>query len=292
MYNEYSSSLVGGMYLFAAQGRVGGIKNLMASEIQDMLAKDFGFSNLFKTASTFGLQPVIIPFQLKDMFFLYVKVIRPRILAMNNLLENEYVFISYRGEKFNCLDKNVSSWFRKNSFNVTTNVLRSLCDTQTHELVKLGRIPQSFEESMLEINGHSGEMSKEYYRRSSFQSHIRNGNAVFDIIRTENMPENSIFSNPELVRRVDYGRDHPHHGKADAKRIKWTSAEINYLVMLLDLTEIKNSSKPFVLCLQMIKSDPSAQRIFHPHHLSSHQRLRVGHQMHIRNLRKTNEYFF
>jgi hypothetical protein len=276
------------MYLFAAQGRVGGIKNLMASEIEDMLAKDFGFSNLFKTASTFGLQPVIIPIQLKDMFFLYVKVIRPRILAMNNLTENEYVFISYRGEKFNGLDKNVASWFRKNSFNVTTNVLRSLCDTQTHELVQLGRIPKAFEESMLEINGHSGEMSKEYYRRSSFQSHIRNGNAVFDIIRTENMPENSIFANPELVQRVDYGREHPNHGKVDAKRIKWTNAEINLLVGLLNRTDVKNSSKPFVLCLQIIKSDPSAHRIFHEHHLSSHQRLRVGHQMYVRGLRKTN----
>jgi len=283
------------MYLFAAQGRVGGIKNLMSAEIQDMLAKDFGFSNLFKTASTFGLQPVIIPIQVKDMFYLYIKLIRPRILAMNNLTENEYVFISYRGEKFNSLDKIVSSWFRKNSFNVTTNVLRSLCDTQTHELVQNGRIPKSYEDSMLEINGHSGEMSKEYYRRSSFQTHIRNGNAVFNIIRNESMPENSIFGNPDLVRRVDYGREHPHHGKVDAKRIKWTDAEIDYLVRLLNRAEVKNSSKPFVLCLQIIKSDPNAQRIFHPHHISSHQRLRVGHQMYVRNLRRTNginnEYF-
>jgi hypothetical protein len=102
------------------------------------------------------------------------------------------------------------------------------------------------------------------------------------------MPETSIFSNPDRVVKVDYGVDHPQYGKVDARRVKWSDAEIHCLLRLLERTDIKNSSKPFVLCLQAIKSDPNAQRIFHEHHLISHQRLRVGHQMYLRSMSKSS----
>jgi len=282
IYIEYVNTLLGNMYAHAPQGRVGGIKNLQTEEAEGMLASGFGLSSCFKTASVFGFQPVIIPDIVKEMFEYYFRVIRKIILKMNNLLENEYVFINYRGEKYCSLDKNISAWFRKHSFNVTTTTLRSLSDTQTHELLQHGRISSAFEESMMEINGHSSQMSKDHYRRNSLKAHVQNGNAIFDIIRTEPMPENSIFAGTSSTTvRLNYGIEHNQYGK-EGKRIKWSAAEINYLVALFNRQDIKNSSRPYILCLEIIKQDPYAQRIFHPHHVSSHQRLRIGHQMYQR----------
>ena len=87
------------------------------------------------------------------------------------------------------MDKNISAWFRKHSFNVTTTTLRSLSDTQTHELLQHGRISSAFEESMMEINGHSSQMSKDHYRRNSLKAHVQNGN----------FEQNSIFSNAAVT---------------------------------------------------------------------------------------------
>ena len=285
LYVEYINTMMGNMYSHAPQGRVGGIKNLLRDEAEGIIASGFGLSSCFKTASVFGFQPVIIPDIVKDMFVYYFQVIRKIILKMNKVIENEYVFINFRGEKYCSLDKSISAWFRKHSFNVTTTTIRSLSDTQTHELLQNGRISSAFEESMMEINGHSSQMSKDHYRRNSMKAHIENGNAIFDIIRTEPMPANSIFSNANDYSKPEYGTEHPQYGK-DAKRFIWTVHEINYLVKLFNRPEIKASSRPYVMCLEEIKKDPIAQRIFHEHHISCHQRLRIGHQMYQRACKK------
>lgn len=289
LYIEYVNTMVGNMYAHAPQGRVGGIKNLQTEEAEGMITAGFGLSSCFKTASVFGFQPVIIPDVVKDMFLYYFQVIRKIILKMNNFVKNDYVFINYRGEKYCSLDSNISAWFRKHSFNVTTNTVRSLSDTQAHELLQNGRISSAFEESMMEINGHSSQMSKDHYRRNSLKAHVQNGNAIFNIIRTEPMPENSIFAGTNHTNRPCYGTEHPQYQK-DARRFIWTDAEINYLVALFDRPDIKNNSRPYVRCLEIIKNDPYAQRIFHEHHVSCHQRLRNGYQMHQRaNKQKLNK---
>jgi hypothetical protein len=278
-YGEFCSVMVGFMYLDAPQGRVGGIKNLLYEEIESMLTDGFGFSTTFKTASIFGYQPVIIPLRIKEMFMYYIKTLRKKILAMNQLDNNDYVFINYRGEKYESLDKGISSWFRRHEFNVTTNVIRSLADTQTHELRTHGRILPALEESIFEINGHSGETSKDYYRRSSFKAHVSNGNQVFDIIRTEAMPEKSIFGlQADTIPKIDFGVEHPQYQKPEAKRIVWSPAEHAYLLQIFKAKEIKESNKPYILALQKIRNDPAAQRIFHTHHVFSQSRIRDGYR--------------
>jgi len=78
-----------------------------------------------------------------------------------------------------------------------------------------------------------------------------------------------------------WGRNHPDNQRegGDGKRITWTPEETDY-VGTLGLSLIKNNPEAkthlMATMLKIIKKDPDARHIFHPHHVAYSARLKSG----------------
>lgn len=90
--------------------------------------------------------------------------------------------------------------------------------------------------------------------------------------------DTSCSSFPTLA---NWGQKHPDNQKegGDGKRITWTPEETDY-VGTLGLSLIKNNpaakSNLMATMLKIIKKDPKARQIFHPHHVAYSARLKSG----------------
>ena len=47
------------LYVFAPQGRIGGLATMKMDQVQRMVDEGFGFTANFKTSSKYGLQPIV-----------------------------------------------------------------------------------------------------------------------------------------------------------------------------------------------------------------------------------------
>jgi hypothetical protein len=72
---------------------------------------------------------------------------------------------------------------------------------------------------------------------------------------------------------VPPGSLHPHFG-SPAKRVPWSSAEINYVGKWCE--SHKECSNVVATCLKFIRSDPQILALFHPIHVEDSGRLRYG----------------
>ena len=63
------------IYVFAPQGRLGGLQSLHIDQARDMIQQGYAVSDTFKTASKYGYQPILLPADIHWLFQLYLKVI-------------------------------------------------------------------------------------------------------------------------------------------------------------------------------------------------------------------------
>ena len=83
-----------------------------------------------------------------------------------------------------------------------------------------------------------------------------------------------------------WGIDHPEYGRENPKRVTWTAEETAYIGAWIDSQPAEMSRERLATrCLAAIRKDPSAQRIFHEHHILGSERLRNGIEAYFRSLK-------
>jgi hypothetical protein len=80
---------------------------------------------------------------------------------------------------------------------------------------------------------------------------------------------------PAPIQSIDWGQEHPDYNNKSGVRIKWSSAEVEYIRQWLE--ENGNSVNTLAKCLDHMQSDRDAIRIFHQHHT-----LHTGRLQHIK----------
>ncbi len=83
-----------------------------------------------------------------------------------------------------------------------------------------------------------------------------------------------------------WGVDHPQFSKENPKRVPWTAEETAYIGAWIDSQPAEVSRERLATrCLAAIRKDPSAQRIFHQHHVLGSERLRNGIDAYYRSVK-------
>lgn len=83
---------------------------------------------------------------------------------------------------------------------------------------------------------------------------------------------------------IQWGQDHPEADRSNPRRVSWSPAELDYIQhwciahLAKGVTEDRIASR----CLQAIKQDPSAHRIFHANHTLNSGKLRNGYEAYRR----------
>lgn len=260
-------------------------------------------STKFKTVGTYKFQPIMLAPVSFKIFSIYNKTIRPMILPKQKWNLNDPLFITYQGVKEENIGTHVQSYFRKKiKTNVTTTVIRSIYETEAHELYKKGKISLSDKIAIGQINGHNGATAKKYYLKETADDNVSRAREVlkcWSISKINSDPSekgnnsseendnnddihyfpNSINNTPKKYFKAPWGTEHSCYRSKKAK-IKWDQAEVDYLgniaTKLLDEDSNKFSKLLMARCLQIIKEDKDALPIFHENHVLSTNALKHG----------------
>lgn len=96
-YYRMLEVLVCGLYLYSAQGRVGGLMHLQVRQSDELLNRGYTLSSEFKTQAAFGYQPVILPDEIRSVFVLYL-LVRAKIVNRTGSTCLS-LFLQYNGER-------------------------------------------------------------------------------------------------------------------------------------------------------------------------------------------------
>jgi hypothetical protein len=132
-YILFMRILYSSLYVFTAQGRVGGVESLLYKDGVKLLSDNYALTDKFKTQATFGKQPIILGVVSKDIFSLYYNNLRPFIVSKNYIEENlsdAPMWLTYHGKEQKHIGLQMSNYFiQALNLNITTNGLRSLVET-------------------------------------------------------------------------------------------------------------------------------------------------------------------
>ena len=195
-FNECQMLLIGYWYAYMPQGRPSGIVDLRTSQVEQLLTDGVATSDRFKTQLRYGYQPVAnvieaIPF--------LTKVCEWRIRAVQNnggFESSDYLLLIWKGDRA-LNDVNFSArltaFFRPMDLHITFNGLRTLQETRAAEMIRLGVITAGDGAAISSINGHTGEVAREYYQRADQIHHVhvaREAMGAITAYEQQQQPEN------------------------------------------------------------------------------------------------------
>lgn len=83
-YEKFLRILFASIYVFAPQGRVGGIADLKLQQGVELVETGQTMTTSFKTRYYFGYQPIVLADMAFDLMKYYIRVVRPRIAPEDN----------------------------------------------------------------------------------------------------------------------------------------------------------------------------------------------------------------
>lgn len=299
IFNSYMELLYSSIYCFAPQGRIGGVTSLKYKQYTELMNTGSATTTQFKTYVKYGYQIVILNDQTWPLMKKYYEVFRP-VAANNNSTTSmnrpdSPLWINFDGTPDTRIGFRVTTFFKRFlQIQINTTLIRSLVETTSKDLFDKGSLSQEQLTSLHNINGHSSQITTDYYLKSSRHKDanlIRNmlinpnesstlpmqqyGNATYSTTNTNDLEQN--ISSPSSHNQgsdnaIIWGEDHPDRGCASTGHARWTPDEKSYVIQWLDKQE--HGSQLSVRCLRAIRADPNARRIFHPRHILDSTRLR------------------
>jgi hypothetical protein len=295
MFDEYVSLMYSALYVFSAQGRVGGLQSLQLKHADVLLQQGFVLSKNFKTKSSWLYQPVTISKQSGKLLRYYVMKLRPQVCSV--VSQNDPLWVNWYGHAEMDVGTLVTKYFKKHlDLHITTTTIRSLVETQAQELFEKGVISQADRESISNINGHSSRIARMYYVERDRVKDISNTRNLFRYIvaTDEDAPDhcyNAVeFGGVEWPKQTfheycNWGVHHPDYNK-NTKRATWSRAELEYISDWIRerlVTKVQQGNLQTVSALwHYITRGPGkeqAQLIFHSNHILDSARLRHGYRI-------------
>ena len=130
-YARYMQLMGASLYSFSPQGRVQAVEDFKYGQFRELIREKFVLSNMFKTMTKFGYQPITTNDISSELLSYYVSVIRPKTLCG----ANDPMFVSFTGTGTYSMRSAVTAFFRRTlNLHITTTSIRSLVETTMHSL--------------------------------------------------------------------------------------------------------------------------------------------------------------
>jgi hypothetical protein len=182
-YSKFIKVMCAAIYL-SPQGRVQAVEDTRNNQVEELKNKRFILSKVFKTASKYGYQPVTAGEIFLKIFDIYLRFVRPRLL-MGPI---DFVFIELDGSKIDMGRKLIAFFETKIGLHITSTTIRSLVETEVHELRQDQKISAKERDSIMNLNGHSSQVVKDYYIRHDREKDVGHAFNVFDLMNNDLSP--------------------------------------------------------------------------------------------------------
>lgn len=287
-YDAFMQMMYAAMYTSSAQGRQSGLMDLKYHQRTALMEKGFANTTKFKTAAKYRLQPVTLSGATKELLGVYLDHLRPQVARMPPLPADP-LWLKFSGAREEALGRQVTKFFKAElGLIITTTAIRSLVETAMHEKHQDGEITQAQRESVQAINGHSSQVTQDYYVREDRAREVTLARNAFNAITLQDSPaegEAPLFpkaTERDVHQALVWGLDHP--DGPERKKARWTDAEVRYIGNWCEqqLRINPHHGTLAAACLKHIMADPAAQRIFHEIHVLDSARLRHGYRMYQR----------
>jgi len=291
IYNDYVGFLVASLYVFAPQGRIGGIQCLVSKDYEDFIKMGHAMSSSFKTKAKYELQPVLSNEKLNELITTYMTKFRP--IAVKNARDAaprgkpiqtpEEFWLTFDGKHDERLGRRLTQFFvKKGHYHITTTSIRSLLETTAHKAMISGGISPEHREAISNVGGHSSQVVNDYYLKHDRNSDAQQAKQAFNIMApTSDSPvdeQEDVFPGHDDCEEPDVGSQHPDYLTTKSKA-SWTEKEIMYTGTWIRERQKKSPNKlqpVFVELHAHILQDPEVRKIFHRYHVCSPSRLQHG----------------
>lgn len=297
-YNYFLGVLISSLYVYAPQGRIGGVESLKYPALREMLARGHTSATEFKTAAHHRFQAVTVTEQNRELLAFYGRYLRPRV-ATSAPLDSSFLWLRYDGRQFARLGRVVSRFFKLSPLGLKmgTTSLRALMETVADELASAGAITLAQQRAVTRLNNHSGAVAENHYIMRNGDRDVSTARSVMDVIfarspvplthasQMRETPDEALQDTapPEVIFPRELGIDHPSYANPLARRVPWTDKEIDYVGQWLDQYRLKhpNGYNAVAKCRDHILADPDAMRLFHKNHVLDSQRLDHARKMYL-----------
>jgi hypothetical protein len=159
-----------------------GIDDLKLASADELASQGHVMSTKFKTASTYGFQPVTVSSISLEIFQIYLHCLRPHASQGRCDLPHHPLWLNWKGDREKGIGRKVQRFYvRTLGLDVTTTRIRSLLETVATELHERGDITLGAKHSIANINGHSSAIVQSHYLRTNMQSSVHQGRQVFEV---------------------------------------------------------------------------------------------------------------
>lgn len=304
IHGHFLGIFITAMYTHA-QGRIGGILDLKANQLEELALNGCVMTSTFKTSSHFGYQPCIIPQGLIPYLHIYADT-RHSIVESTGI-DSPWLWIKVDGTREEDIGAKVTAYcIASLNVNLTTTGMRAMMEIEANEAYKAGKISLAEKEAIHNVNGHSSQTTKDYYLYEDMADSVEKASQAYDVMRNPSaapavshqlnhlnahiVNQTTITNNtgkipiPWSNRRartlqpIDWGADHPNYASR-TKRASWSDMEMDYIARWYqESVQLNpgNVSRMSSRLLLKIQSDPVAHRIFHEIHVLNSARLRTG----------------
>jgi hypothetical protein len=281
-YVEFMEVFFAALWSLAPQGRAGGVESLQYRHVEQFISDGYALSGSFKTAETYTYQPVILaPLTKRLLLEVYIPFLRPLVQPQRggSPARDDPLFFTYSGTSTVLPGRLVSSFFRRKlDIMITITTIRGMIETDVAERRARGEISEEGRNAILEVNGHSQAIAKEFYVTNQFETTTRLAAEAYGLASL--VPSMGPIAPLEVEQ---WGIDHPDRSVInDKSRARWTPQEKEYLLAVADdiICECGGVAPERLMknCLQRIKEDQSTRRIFHKRHIMTTDRLRTGYR--------------
>jgi len=315
-YKAFMELMYAALYVHSVQGRQSGVMDMKYKQAAELLVRGYSNSSKFKTCAKWKYQPVTLSETTYLLLQLYVQRVRPQVWH-EGITGDDPLWLDFDGEAERKLGLRVTRFFRKTAgLHITTTAIRSLVETAMHAGFRQGRITQQEMQSVQAINGHSSQVTEDYYVQEDRAQDVSHARTAFqrcvgqqhqpapyleqplpgvgapaavppaDPPAVPHVPQFSAWATTEPLVAANWGSAHPSYGVA-CKKAVWSDAEVRYIGNWCDQHppapggQIQNL---VAMCLRHIKTDPVALSIFHEHHVLDNGRLRHGYRKYLQQM--------
>ena len=177
IFRTFVKIMCGAAYV-TPQGRPQAIMDLRNQQLPELRTSQFVLSSTSKTAAAFGYQPVTIGKMFETCIDKYVRYIRPKIKTR----ANDFFFIDLKGKKINMGQKLTNYFESRMNLHITTNTIRSIVETEMDQLHEAGAITNAERNAIMNMNGHSSMITKDYYIRKDRAQDVKHALSAFAAI--------------------------------------------------------------------------------------------------------------
>ena len=197
-YKTFMSLLYAALYVYSVQGRQSGVMDMKYKQAAELLRNGYSNSTKFKTAAKWKYQPVTLSTTTSFLLKAYQEFLRPQVCLTGTACGDQPLWLTFEGTAERHLGVRVTQFFRQSlRLHITCTAIRSLVETAMHASYKQGRITQQEMYSVQAINGHSSQVTEDYYIQEDRAQDVAQARSAFQ--RCMGQSQDAYHEEPSVV---------------------------------------------------------------------------------------------